>query len=417
MARTFGLLVTLFILYLTLQVSFKFFSKGHEVKYVIKKEEQILKLEEKFVNNGKKSNYLIKAEIDSSIFYFQTYLDFGKAETIVKDYAYKDFGDYKCMLLIAYGKKNITDITCYDGYISNNYNDIEGQKKELDDWVNGLGGYERFRFRDNELDELEGHLVKISKKNVLENHYFTIENYSGVHTINRSNSNLIVDAKLFQNDQYKREIAGYAGKYYITLDYSQQFEFNSFLVMDITTNEKFTINSNFDINNNSYVMGSHEDSLFIFDKVSKKQFQINAKTKKVIEVGNQEDGIKIYENGKPKRIEFVNFDQKMKFNQKQTQTNDYIKIDEILGKNGITYFYKEEKGIYNVFSAPTEKKDFKTFVFQTTDLNSVIYLDDVVYYKENDKIKYYSIKTGSRTLYENSELKFNSSIKFGVYGG
>ena len=50
-------------------------------------------------------------------------------------------------------------------------------------------------------------------------------------------------------------------------------------------------------------------------------------------------------------------------------------------------------------------------------INDVYYLNDYVYYKSGNKLKYYSNSTGNRTIVEYDEIEFNNSLVFGVYIG
>ena len=56
-------------------------------------------------------------------------------------------------------------------------------------------------------------------------------------------------------------------------------------------------------------------------------------------------------------------------------------------------------------------------MFNVKKISDVYYLDDYVYYKSGNKLKYYSNMTGNRTIVEYNEIEFNNSLIFGVYDG
>jgi len=76
--------------------------------------------------------------------------------------------------------------------------------------------------------------------------------------------------------------------------------------------------------------------------------------------------------------------------------------------------YEKEGKYYNVYSISDSNKKQRTFLFKTSDLNSVTYLDGYIYFKKDNSYYYYSPK-GIRKLIENSEMNFNDTLKFGVY--
>ena len=68
----------------------------------------------------------------------------------------------------------------------------------------------------------------------------------------------------------------------------------------------------------------------------------------------------------------------------------------------------------NTWNSDIQNKTLKTYLFETTNLNSVIYLDDTIYYL-NGNTFYYHNNYGERKIITNTELQFNSDLSFGVY--
>ena len=95
-------------------------------------------------------------------------------------------------------------------------------------------------------------------------------------------------------------------------------------------------------------------------------------------------------------------------------TNDikgYTKVDKV---GNYYYIYEKENDYYNVYRADIQNKKLKTYLFKTTDLNSIIYLENTIYYINGNTLYYYT-NYGERKVIKNTELDFNKDISFGVY--
>ena len=89
----------------------------------------------------------------------------------------------------------------------------------------------------------------------------------------------------------------------------------------------------------------------------------------------------------------------------------YDKVDKV---GNYYYLYQKENNHYKVYRADTQNKKIKTYLFDTTDINSIIYLDDTIYY-QNGNTFYYHTNYGERKVITNTELEFNDDLSFGVY--
>ena len=89
----------------------------------------------------------------------------------------------------------------------------------------------------------------------------------------------------------------------------------------------------------------------------------------------------------------------------------YDKVDKV---GNYYYLYKKENDHYKVYRADIQNKKLKTYLFNTTDINNIIYLDDTIYY-QNGNTFYYHTNYGERKVITNTELQFNDDISFGVY--
>ena len=93
-----------------------------------------------------------------------------------------------------------------------------------------------------------------------------------------------------------------------------------------------------------------------------------------------------------------------------TKFSNYEKADKV----DKYYVYEKDEKYYNVYSISDNNKKQRTFLFKTSDINSVTYLDGYIYFKKDNAYYYYSTK-GIKKLMENTEMNFNDTLKFGVY--
>ena len=71
--------------------------------------------------------------------------------------------------------------------------------------------------------------------------------------------------------------------------------------------------------------------------------------------------------------------------------------------------------VYHVYQAPILEDTKYTYLFDTTNIDQIVYQDDFIYYLYDKEIRYYSPLTGVKTVLSNTEFTYNKSLKFGVF--
>ena len=94
-------------------------------------------------------------------------------------------------------------------------------------------------------------------------------------------------------------------------------------------------------------------------------------------------------------------------------TNDIKGYDKVDKVGNYYYMYQKENDHYKVYRADIQNKKIKTYLFNTTNPNNIIYLDDTIYYQNKNTFYYY--QNASYKVITNTELEFNNDISFGVY--
>lgn len=417
MKKMFELLIILCLIMLGIKFGFTFIEKGHEINYAVKTNENHFDIKEVYTVNTKneKNNYYFEISVNNTAFDYQTYKSFNMASKIIKDIYYHN-GEYECILPIFMNNTILTDIICKKGENYYNYRDLRGNA-ELDNFANQLEqhGYNVKNFENNSLEVKTVNGVTYYN-NLIGSHYVALESYKGLNVLNKS----IYNRELFSKDVYIKSISGYVGKYYIVADYMKDTKFNVFTIVNLVDGKITKISYDYDISLDSYILGIHDNSIYIMDRSAMKQYELNITTKTIIEVGNKEIGIKIY---KDNNFEYDNVynvvNNNLTFASYVGNTfnnSTYSKIIKTgIQKSGYYYIFEKVGNNYKVYRSNVQNGINKTYLFTTTTLNNFVYSDDIIYYQDGEYIKKYSDVSGIKTVLKYNELKFNDNIKLGLY--
>ncbi len=415
------LFISLTIIYIIFQIIFQMTSHGHTVEYKIKNNEIKYEIKEvlTYKEKNEENNYYFEIKENDKLFTFQIFGDLDKRNYVIKDiYSYKS-NEYSCIYPIFKTEEQLTDILCIKDNIIYPYQSIKGKNKEIDNFKDSLKDiYSEIIYEDENSNTMKKESITIYRDNLIKNHYLAIENYKGVYLINTNDVYKKID--IFMNDSYKRDIAGFYSDKYITADYNQKYSFNEFYLLNIKTGKQEKILSNKALNLDGYIMGSLEDKIYIYDKSDKEQYSVNIKNNSISKVGNASSGIKIYENNK--WIDYSSYDaydNKTTFNQYKiinSKYSEYSRVDKVGNKlSGYYYFYKRNGNKYDVYRASVQNESVLTYLFETTNIENIIYNEHYIYYINGADILYYKDDLYIKKLITNKELEYNESIKFGLF--
>ena len=167
-------------------------------------------------------------------------------------------------------------------------------------------------------------------------------------------------------------------------------------------------------------MGVVGESAYLYDRANKKQYEVDVKRKKIVEIGNETIGVKVYRNGSFETVPTSELSSRdVYFESCYTADIDatsYARVDKMGNKlSGYYYFYQSTSDGYDVYRADVVNPTVRTYLFHTASISMIRYVDDYIYYSEGDTVKYYQDQVGVRTLLIDSELAFNSSITYYVH--
>lgn len=420
MKYLFKTLIILLVILFGLKFFIHLFDKGHEVSYSSGnfKVKEILKTNSLYGED----DYYFEVSHEKFKINFQVPINYNKAEKIISTIKYEKISNMYCVMPIFKGNKVLTDIMCIDVQGKKNkskftemkfYHDLSSDKKKsLSKFVKSLEkyGYNADDYEDNASSHKLSNTIILFDDNIVENHYVAMENYKGISLYNSKQ----VNVKLFDNDVYKKPVKIFSDKYYIVADYNEEYSFKNFYVVNLINGKVSKIRSYDDLSFDIIVQGFVNDDIYFFDKDLETQYKISLKHETVEKVSDK-DNLKYY-NGKWSTMTLNEAASGKKFDKYYADApNGFVKADCVDDKVGYCYFYKKQNGnLYDVYRADVQNKNMITYLFTTSDMDSVIYLNDYIYFLNGSGVYYYHDK-GVRQVLENKELEFNDDLSFGVY--
>ena len=388
-----NLLIFLLIFIGLKQVIFMF-DKGHNINYNIGN----FNIKEIYSSND--NNYYFKIKSDKLSINFQIKENYNKSEKIIKKLHYKKIDDYKCLFPLFKENRQLTDIMCLKDNIIYYANTLNN--KNIQNYFKKKGYKNKYKDKAKQISITN--TQSIYKENITKNTYIAIETYKGLKLFNGKET----EVKIFENDVYKKPISIFTDKYYLVADYNSEYTFNKMHLVNIINGEKITIRSYDDISFDSYIMGEVDGKIYMFDKENNKQYEIDLEEKMINHIGNK-NNIKYY-NGKWTTITLNEAKSEKKFTSFK-EIEGYEKVDKV---NNYYYFYKKDNNTYKIYRADKNNKKLKTYLFDTTDIANITYINDNIYYKNQNTLILYS-KNTSKKLITEKEIEFNTDISFGIY--
>lgn len=415
MKKLFGLIVMIFVLYLSMQAAFNLIGTDHIVEYELENEDVTFNIYEKFT--AKKENYKdmyhFKIKVDDIVFDYMINYDFNSNSEVIKEISYYKSDNYKCIFPKYYNDVIINDAICYDNNKFTYFHNIENPEENLLTFIDNLNnkGYKVENWQDNTNKSL------VTKKNVIahmnniqKNHYIGIIYEKDLYRSNRIDKLVFVDTKRNKNSVFE-----FASKNALMIN-NNELSRSTLYVYSIRNSKETEIKNTIKFQNYK-VLGSYNNSIYIYDRDTKKEYEIDLEGKTISEVGNSETNIRYYYNDEIKHDKLENIDiENISF---QRHISDYTNPDfdityKIGNEFGYYYYIKKVDNYYEIYQSNIESKENYIYLFKTTDLDSMIFLDNYIYYLCDNSLKFYNQTLGNRTVItfngDNTGLKYNVYI-------
>lgn len=405
MKKIFTSITILYIFLFFLEFGFNYFKKHHEVTYIINN----IEIREDYRGNtkGEENNYYLELKTENNIFHVQTYQDFKKEKKIIKDIKYYKDENNECVLPIFKKNNVITDLICISNGVEWNYSTNKNNK--IEEFLNTISEYNKDNYKDNLDNPIMRMQTRFYQSNFPENYYIALTNYKGLLIADNTSFREI---ELFKKDVYNQKIKSFINDKFLIINYNNNYDSNEFYVVDLKTRQYDIFGSNNTIKYDAYIQGNIENSVYLFDKDSKIQYQLDLKEKTITRTGNISSGIKYYD-GKWQNINAYDaVNKEIKFKEYET-TDEFVMIKKIRGNNyGTTIYVKEKNDKFEVYKTIRNDKNL-IYLFTTTDYKTMNFIGDYIFYKDGIYIKMYSDFTGIKTIMNSNEIT-NKTVSFYV---
>ena len=366
------------------------------LNYVIKNENTKFSINE----NYNKKFYNLEIKNNEYIYNINIYENLKEKRKIVNNiYHYSD-KKYECILPII-NNKVLTDVMCYKDNIIYNYNIIKGENSKLDKFVSNIKEYNN-SYQDlktyKEMDTLKFYDNKISNT-------VSVTSYKGLYINN-------MPVNLFRKDIYSNKISIFIDNFYLSANYNESHEFNSFYLVNLENSEIEQIESKDSISFDSFIQGIVDNKIYLYDYDNEVQYEIDVYNKK-INVVSSRDYIKYYTNTKWERLSKSKVKRTSYFDY-STLDNNFSDYDYVKEAKEYYYLFEKDSNQYKIYRVNKNNIGIKTYlgVIPTNEINVN---NDYFYYMNNNRIYYYSDTTGLKTILEDSEIEFNETIKYYIY--
>ena len=250
------------------------------------------------------------------------------------------------------------------------------------------------------LEEYKKEVVDVEKStkdfvfynNLGDNEYIALWNYKGYIVMNGSSYKNI---DIFNKEKYDNSLSYLVNNKIFMANYDEEHEYTKLIVLDIKSLDISEIDLKTSIDFDSYIVGNIDNNLYIYDNKYSKLYEINIKNEKVNIVGDNEKGFIKFENGKSipcsKNEYKIN---KISFNSKYSNYKYYI-------NNG-------------VFKTINDNKSISQRIINQ-DVSIISEYNNNLYYVDKDNFYMYNPKEGSKKIFYNYELTFNTNSTIYVY--
>lgn len=410
------LFFTLLVIYICFGMILEHFSKGYELMYSIYRKQDDITVYEKYVKNTKNeiNHYDLTIQIGKETFEYRTLEKFSKKRIIV-DVKYIKDKKYSCILPVFKEGQILTDILCKSkGNVYYNFQQIQNPSNTLRQFADTISNYQHRNYQDQVGKKRKEDLMTVYLNNIPETISFGVTNYKGIYLLNDQK---VENIKLFQQDHYTRDLSTFVNSFYMTANYDETYDYKTFYLINLTNGDQKEIVSKTPIASDSYIAGVVNESIYIVDKSNHKQYELNVERDTIEEIGNETQGMKYYHEGKWEIVPSTRMTLKNTYFKlfQEYQDGDYHFFLKSEGnKSGYSYYYIKDQKNYKIYRAKSGNDKQKTYIGTILSLDKVRATCEYFFFQEKDQIKYYSDKTGIRTLVLDSELQFNQGLLYGA---
>ena len=431
MKKMFGLIIVLLMFYLIAQAVYQYTTGGFSHHYRLLVGKDYYHVKETFTRHHLSLNkrikdipsyyYEINKENDELFYSFKLLGNYMGTKNYLEDLKVYEEGKMICIYPIFTEHNNQLDIICSTGEEQFNYIIARHKNDNIINFINDLQeeGYDHYSWHDEE-DLLENfEKIKIYSENFVSEQRIIIWNYKGIYVVSKGLKKI---HNFLKQDHYKNNLGVMIDQYYIVPKYLKDGYFEEMEIINILTSTSSSEKLNYQISNNSFIQGVINNLIYIIDKDNQIQYEFNLDTKKMIIMGNKKITGRHYLNGKwvekgIKEIidEELVFQEEIEIPSSLKEYNAY-KIDSVLGEtDGYYYLYKKVNEETEVYRIDKQNIAYLTLLFKIPSIEEIKYVEDKIYFLNDDTLYVYSDSLGLRPLVKYNEFIFNKNRIYDVF--
>jgi hypothetical protein len=432
MRKMIDIAIILLFLYLVLQVVYGYLVGGHKIAYVVDVEGERYVINETFtsryrtLNNEKYDNRnyyyeITKFDGQEILYNFKLVGNYRGEKKFIHEMRFYVDDKIRCIYPVFKNHNNLLDVLCHDGEKQFNYLNEKGRNGALDNFVSGLKelGYEHPSWGDLNLETTPVENFEMYKHHIISKQHIVVWNYKGFYEISVDG---LKSYSFLANDVYNNNLAVLINQHYVVPDYKEGNNFSKFITTNILTSAASHFELDFTISGDSFIQGVVDGNVYIIDKASKKQYEVNPHNKKINLLGDVNRKAMYFYNGKwEERSIHEIIDNNLVF-----KYDIYVPEElEKYGRNNITnvmgdtdgyyYIHIQEGNSIAVYRAHKQNPSILTLLFRSPTINNMKYIGDSMYFINQDTLYMYNDFYGLRPLIKYNEFKFNKNNMYEIF--
>jgi len=393
--RIFKLLIIALIIIISIIFFGKLLKKEHNITYHVNN----YQIKESFSIKDKKHYYDFTITKGKKNYIVTLNNNFHKQKKIIKEIkSYKE-KDLSCIIPI-YKKETSLNIYCElkNQQATPDYL-IKSNNKEFQKILKKAAKY-NLEIPKSSLKIKKYKKVSVYKDNLSSENKYIIWDYKGIYILGKDNYQY---QKIFNYDLYDNIMSTIVDKYFVIFENTSVNGIENIYYYDLEKDKLKKYQLEEKISKDSYINGVEDNLIYVTDRKKKKQFTINIKKEKILEVGNDEIGYQKYSNNKLQVLSISDFFMKDQFfSNESIKDKDLSKED--LRKENNSYYYLEDNKMYKVMDY---NKENPILLFELKDIKEWKIAEENIVLISKNKLYVYNEKTGLQPIVSSNELNYN----------
>lgn len=397
------LIICLFVIY---QYGITYFKETHEIDYTLKNDPYSFQVHETF-ENGK---YYFQIQAGDYTFLLSEENQFNKMKQVIENMEVIENVGTMCIYPVL--KNDVSSsITCSVGKQMYSYESLK-TSAIVTQFVQNLQAKQIQPIFVEPYQETEEKYKSVTYYPSAIDETIGLWTYRGFSIFENDHSSSKLTLSF---DRYENTLSRFVGQYYITPFYTDNklYEFSSVDVYDTVSHSEETVSLGTTVSNQTYINGVVDGKLYLFDKNTMQQVEINPKSKTARVVASGSEDAIYYSNGDWSTRNIFDFSQ-------QTLLFQYIDESEIknryfyqfIDQTEDSYYFYDGIGFYQVYK---NSLDLRTLLFEQSNLKHIQVVDGYIYYVFDDTLYKYTPGMERKRILKYDELRYNAYNLYDIY--